>query len=189
MHSAIPLKLQISSWADKAQGLFLAFLGNTGCIYSVLQDDIFRHCLSHNLKQAHAASMYTSLGHGGKHAAVTSLKMLWQNQGTLLFSFTELAMLSHHWSPSRNKDMLHKNCTRNSRFRKTMSVSATKPKLPSPHSHQWNAVQVWDSMRLYVRTSHTSTQSCVGQNRPVADLQPAKLHQFWTDSSRASTSP
>lgn len=48
------------------------------------------------LKQPHAANMYTSLGHGGKHATVTSLKMLWQNQGTLLFSFTGLAMLSHH---------------------------------------------------------------------------------------------
>jgi len=40
--------------------------------------------------------MYTSLGHGGKHVDVTSLKMLWQNQGTFLFSFTALAMLSRH---------------------------------------------------------------------------------------------
>lgn len=143
------------------------------------------------LKQPHAANMYTSLGHGGKHAAVTSLKMLWQNQGILLFSFTGLAMLSHHWSPSRRKDMLHKNCTRNSRFRKTMSVSATKPKLhfTSQPSMKCCSSRPADSMRLYVRISHTSTQSCVGQNRPVADLQPAKLHQFWTDSSRASTSP
>lgn len=48
------------------------------------------------LKQPHAANMYTSLGHGRKHAAVASLKMLWHNQGTLLFSFTDLVMLSHH---------------------------------------------------------------------------------------------
>lgn len=48
MYSAIPLKLQISFWLDEAWGLFLAFLGNSGCIYSVLQDDIFRCSLSYN---------------------------------------------------------------------------------------------------------------------------------------------
>lgn len=48
------------------------------------------------LKQCPAANMYTSLVCGGKHEAVTSLKMLWQNQATLLFSFSGHAMLSHH---------------------------------------------------------------------------------------------
>lgn len=36
------------------------------------------------LKQARVARMYASPGGGGKHAAVTSLKTLWQNQRTLL---------------------------------------------------------------------------------------------------------
>lgn len=45
MCSTNPLKFQISSWTDKAKSLFLAFLGNTDCIYRFLKDDIFRHCL------------------------------------------------------------------------------------------------------------------------------------------------
>lgn len=206
MHSAVPLKLQISSSADKAQGLFLAFLGNTGCVYSVLQDDIFRHCLSHNSeKQPRAANMYTSLGHGGKHAAVTSLKMLWQNQGTLLFSFTGLAMLSHHLLEPFQEEG-HVTQELHKKFRTTMSVQPNQS-FPHPtvinemlfkqtsrqyetlhayiahiHTVLWLSEAIppkyWLTHTLMVPSSCWHHNSCVSQNHPMADLQPSKGHEF-----------
>lgn len=109
-----------------------------------------------------------------------------------------------HWSPSRRRDMLHKICMRNVRFRTTIHVSAAKPKLPSPHSHQWNTLPagqltVWDStctcphsplaFRGYspqywlTHTSMVSSScwhhnSCVSQNWPSASQGASVLNQW-----------
>lgn len=123
-----------------------------------------------------------------------------------------------YWNPSRKKDILHKNFTRNSRFRAIMSASSTKSKLPSPHSHQWNAVQadhqtVWDSVCIPWADPHTplafrgySPQTlanytlmvssscwhhnrCVSQSHPMADLYQVRMHHSWSSGGTASVSP
>lgn len=147
MYSAIPLKLQISFRSDEAQGLFLAFLGN-----SVLQDDIFRCSFSHNPSTALCCQY---MCHGGKHVAVSSLKMLWQNQGILLFSFTGLTMPSHNLlEPFQEEGHITQELQQPWSIFNQIKASLT-PQPPIKCCSNWPS----DSMRLCVHTLHMYTQS------------------------------
>lgn len=158
MHSAIPLRLQISSRADKAQGFFLAFLRNTGCFHSVLQDDIFKHCLSHNPETAPCCQCVYLTRPWGKACGCHLSKNAVAKPGlrSLLIYRADHAVMSltgalpggrtcYTRTPQEILDL------------EQLNVFATKPKIPSPHSHQWNAVQadqqtVWDF--TYIHPTH-----------------------------------
>lgn len=159
MYSAIPLKLQISFWLDEAWGLFLAVLGNSGCIYSVLQDDIFRCSLSYNPATALCCQYVCLTRPWGKACGCHLFKNAVAEPGhpSLLIYRAGRAVTSLTGALPGGRTY----CTRTSQeiidLGQPWVCVFNQVKLPSPHSRQWNAVR--DCMRLCVHTLHSCTQS------------------------------